>query len=278
MLDDTAKVVSLDVVVTPRGHDALVGIAVEERVPVSAATMRIAEHAIARMVRGLVPEDVLLRDATEVWVSFDRIERLSAAAADHLAKLGGTTALTARRSLEASRQIADLPVVAETMRDGLLSSVQAEAVADAATADPSAAARLVRTAQSTNVGELRAECLRTKAAADPDPDATYRRIDAERNARFSTDREGARILHVRGTVDRVSRIENALQPLVDGLFQAAWAEGRREPREAYVFDALVMLSERDELPDTTKKRASKPAAMMLFHLPFEGVGVRRARR
>jgi hypothetical protein len=234
-----------------------------------------------------------LRDATEVWASLDRIARLAAgaatllaarvdeagdwkragarSAADHLAKLGGTPALTARRALEASRQVAALPVVAEALRGGLLSGVQVEAVAGAATADPSAAGRPVRTAQSTNLGELRAECLRTKAAADPDPDATYRRIDAERRVRFSTDAEGGRSLYARGTVDRVSRIENALQPLVDGLFKAASAEGRREPREAYVFDALVMLAERDELPDTTKKRAPKPAAMMLFHLPFEAM-------
>jgi hypothetical protein len=234
---------SLDVVVTPRGHDVVVGISVEERVPVSAVTMRIAAHAIARMVRGLVPEDVLLGDANDVWSSFDRIERFAAAAktmlatrveeagdwkragarsaADHLAKLGGTTALTARRSLEASKQVAGLPVVAGAMREGGLSSVQVEAVAGAATADPSAVGRLLRTAQSTNLGELRAECLRTKAAADPDRDATHRRIDAERNARFYTDREGARNLYARGTVDRMSRIEEALEPLVDALFQTA---------------------------------------------------------
>src|SRR5579859_6692135 len=159
---------SLDVVVTPDCHAVVVGIAVEERVPVSAATMRIAEHAIARMVRGLVPEDVLLGDVGAVWVSFDRIERLAAAAktllaarvdkagdwkragarsaADHMAKLGGTTAIAARRALEASRQVADLPVVAEALRGGGLSSVQLEAVAGAATADPSASARLLRTA------------------------------------------------------------------------------------------------------------------------------------
>jgi hypothetical protein len=175
--------------------------------------------------------------------------------------------------MEASRQVTELPDVAEALRGGLLSGVQGEAVADAATADPSAAARLLRTAQSTNLGELRAECLRTKAAADPDPDATHRRIHAERRARFSTDAEGGRNLYARGTIDRVSRIENALQPLVETLFQTAWAEGRREPREAYVFDALVMLAEHDPAPeaDTTKKRAPKPAAMMLFHLPFEAM-------
>ena len=133
-----------------------------------------------------------------------------------------------------------------------------EAVADAATADPSASARLLRTARTTNLNELRAECLRTKAAADPDPDATYRRIHAAREARFYTDPEGARNLHVRGTVDRVSRIENALKPLVDELFKQAWAEGRPEPREAYVFDALVMLTEHEPVsdpnPDSRRRR------------------------
>src|SRR5713226_692905 len=97
--------------------------------------MRIAEHAIARMVGGLVSEDVLLCESKDVWSSFDRIERLAAAAktvlaarveeagdwkragarsaADHMAKLGGTTAIVARRALEVSRQVAELPVVAE---------------------------------------------------------------------------------------------------------------------------------------------------------------------
>jgi hypothetical protein len=120
------ELVSLGVVVSPSGHDVVVGIAVEERLPVSAVTMRIAALAIARMVRGLVPEDVLLGDANDVWLSFDRIERLATAAktllaarveeagdwkragarsaADHMAKLGGTTAHAARRALEASSE------------------------------------------------------------------------------------------------------------------------------------------------------------------------------
>jgi Domain of unknown function (DUF222) len=273
----------------------VVGISVEERVPVSAVTMRIAAHAIARMVRGLVPEDVLLGDANDVWSSFDRIERFAAAAktmlatrveeagdwkragarsaADHLAKLGGTTAVVARRALETSKQVAELPVIAEALRGGELSTMQVEAVAGAATADPSAAARLLRTARSTNIGELRAECLRTKVAADPDPDATYRRIAAERSARFYTDAEGGRNLHVRGTVDRVARIEKRLQPLVDELFKKASTEAQREPREAYVFDALVMLTEKEPASEQepTKRRAPKPAALMLFHLPFEAM-------
>jgi hypothetical protein len=271
----------------------VVGIVAGERVPVSAVTMRIAAHAIARMVGGLVPEDVRLGDANDVWASFDRIERLAAAAktllaarvdeagdwkragarsaADHMAKVGGTTAHVARRSLETSKQVAELPVVADALRGGLLSGVQADAIAGAAAVDPSAAAYLVRKAKTTNVGELRAECLRTKAAADPDPDATHRRIHAERCGRFYTDREGGRHLVARGTVDRVSRIEKALEPLVDDLLKAAWAEGRREPREAYVFDALVMLAEQDPVVEGTTNRSPKPRNMALLHVPFEAL-------
>ena len=266
---------------------------VEERLSVSLATMRIAERAIGQMVGGLDPSDVLLRDVTEVWSAFDRIERWAAgaktllaarvdeagdwkragarSAADHLAKLGGTTADVARRSLVTSQQVTDLPVVAEALRGGVLSTVQADAVAGAATADPSARGRLVRKAQSTNLGELRAECLRTKAAADPDLDATHRRIDAERCARFYTDPEGGRNLVARGTGDRMSRIEKALEPLIDDLFKTAWAEGRRVPREAYAFDALVMLTEQDSAPESDKKRSPKPRYTILLHAPFEAL-------
>jgi hypothetical protein len=124
----------------------VVGISVEERTPISAVTMRIAEHAIAQIVRGLVPEDVLLGDATDVWSPFDRIQRLAASAmtllaarvdeagdwkragarsaADHMVKLGGTTAHAARRALETSKQVAALPVVAEALRGGELSTAQ----------------------------------------------------------------------------------------------------------------------------------------------------------
>ena len=267
---------------------------VEERVRVTLATARIAERAFAMLVGALDPEDVLLRDVTEVWSTFGRIERMAASAqtllaarvdeagdwkqagarsaADHMAKLGGTTAKVAQRSLETSKQVAELPVIAEAMRSGELSSVQADAIAGAATADPSAEARLLRKAQTTKVGELREECLRTKVAADPDRDATHRRIHSERRLRFYTDSEGGRNLVARGTGDRVARIEQVLDPTIDDLFKQAWAEGRREPREAYAFDALVMLAEHDPAPEPDgKQRVPKPWCTALLHVPFEAL-------
>jgi hypothetical protein len=266
---------------------------VEERMRVTLATARIAEHAFALLVGALDPDDVLLRDVTEVWSTFGRIERMAASAqtllaarvdeagdwtragarsaADHMAKLGGTTAHAVRQSLETSKQVAELPAIADAMRGGLLSGVQADAIAGAATADPSAQARLLRKAKSTSLSELREECLRTKVAADPDPDATHRRIHSERRARFYTDREGGRNLAARGTADQVSRFEKALEPFIDELFETAWADGRREPREAYAFDALVMLAEQDPAEEPKKKRSPKPRYMALLDLPFEAL-------
>jgi hypothetical protein len=48
----------------------------------------------------------------------------------------------------------------------------------------------------------------------------------------------------------------ALESLIDDLYDRARADGRREPREAYAFDALVALAERDETMPT-KKRGNK---------------------
>ena len=177
--------------------------------------------------------------------------------AEHLAKLGGTTTSAARRALETSRNVYGLARVTDALRGGVFSVAQVEAIAPAAAADPAAEDRLVALAAATNVSELREECLRTTAAADPDPDATHRRLHAERRVRSYTDGGGGRNLAVRGPAERVARIEAALEPLIDDLYQQARAEGRREAREAYAFDALVALAERDDTTPT-KKRSTKP--------------------
>ncbi len=255
--------------------------------------MRIFERAFAAMVGGLEPDAVSRRDVTDVWSAFDRIERMASSAkvllaarvdeagdwkragarsaAEHLAKLGGTSANVARRSLETSKHVAQLPTVADAMRAGMLSHEQAGAIAGAGFADPSAVDRLLEAAAATNVTELRDECLRTKAAADPDRDATHRRIHGERCLRTYTDSEGARNLVVRGTAERVARIERALEPIIDDLFTKARADGRRELRAAYAFDALVMLAERDATSSTTKQRREKPRYLSLVHVSVEAL-------
>src|SRR5437879_947308 len=89
-----------------------------------------------------------------------------------------------------------VPAVRESER-----GVPVDAIAAAAAADAAAGDRLFCTASATSVTELREECLRTKAAADPDRDATHRRIHANRAYRTYADAEGAWNLVARGTAD-----------------------------------------------------------------------------
>jgi hypothetical protein len=257
--------------------------------------VRLAERLLGAAIEHLEPDDVALRDVCDVWVSFDRIERLAAnaktllaarveasgewkvagarSAASHLGRLSGSGTIQARRMIENSKALPRLAGVAGAMRAGVLSAAQVEAIVPAAAAEPAAESRLVGLASTTNITELREECLRRKAAADPDPDATHARIHAHRFLRAHTDGEGARVLSVRGTVDRVSMLERALEPCIDDLFERGRKNGRREPREAYAFDALLALAERSDAPTAPgkKPRAPKPRYLALLHVPFEAL-------
>jgi hypothetical protein len=141
----------------------------------------------------------------------DRIERLAAAmklrlarrvdeveqwkrsgyasAAEFLATQAGSSVATAKDMLGASSRLRSLPVVEDALRAGKLSGSQAVAVTDAAAMAPTAQARLVNQAQRSSLAELRQECLRTKAAADRDREATRARIHRERYLRTFTDAE-----------------------------------------------------------------------------------------
>jgi hypothetical protein len=117
-------------------------------------------------------------------------------------------------------------------------------------------------AQQTNISELRDECLRVKAAADPDPDITHGRIRRQRAVRTYTDGEGAWHLHANGPAESGSRIMRALEPLIDDMFETARKRDEHEPREAYAFDALVALADRDP----AQQRRHKPRYLGLLRV------------
>jgi hypothetical protein len=109
---------------------------------------------------------------------------------------------------------------------------------------PDAEDALLDTAATSSVGGLRDECAKAKAEADPDQAATERRIHARRSLRRYRDLEGAEHLHAVGTKRDMARLDQALKPILDELFEKARKDGVREPFEAYLFDALVALADR----------------------------------
>src|SRR3954451_21804129 len=125
-------------------------------------------------------------------------------AAHHLAHTSGIGVGKAKQQLETAERLKALPATAEAHRQGKLSPDKAAAVADAATADPSAERRLLEHAQRRSLGELKDECERVKPAADADPDSTHKRIHAERFCRRRKTGDGAGEITYRSTLEEAN--------------------------------------------------------------------------
>ena len=129
-----------------------------------------------------------------------------ASLADWLAALEGTSKSDAQDRVKASKRIRRLPRTKARLREGKLSKRQAQEVADGATADPHAEERLLDAAERDSLPELRDKVQRTKAAADPDPDATRARHHRDRYVRSWRDQDGALCFSVRGATDTGAEI------------------------------------------------------------------------
>jgi Domain of unknown function (DUF222) len=228
---------------------------------------------LAELVTAVDPDAVSGSTARMWWAEFDRVERLAAAgktllarrvaathradrsgsrtAAEELARKAGTTAGTAKDAVDTSHRLPDQPELDQAVRRGEVSPPQAALVSAAAAADPSAEQRLVELAPRVSLAELREECARVKAAADPDPEATNRRIHAQRRLRHYRDGEGGWNLSARGTAHAGAAFVTVLNAITDATFTAARRAGRHESVEAYAFDALMAMAEHAAESTTT---------------------------
>lgn len=162
-------------------------------------------------------------------------------AEDWLARTTDTSKGEANRMVETGKRLDELPATAEAAKRGDLSAKQAEAIAGAASADPSAERQLLESAKRKNLRGLQAECRRTKQNADPDPEATAKQVHAKRCYRTWTDDDGTGHLHLSGPPATIARMDNAIRHRSERIFRDARRAGRREPSEAYAFDAAEQL-------------------------------------
>ena len=235
---------------------------------------------LADLVDRLDPDAVSGTTAREIWAVLDKSERLCAAgktllarriaethqphtsgsktAAEDLARKAGTSTGAAKDTVDTSRRLAEQPGVEGALRKGELSLAQAALISSATATNPAEEKRLVELASRVSVAELREECARVKAAADPDPEARNRRLHAQRSLRRWVDGEGFWNLHAKGTPQAGAAFNVVLDALTDRLFKAAHQQGRREPIQAYAFDALTRLA--DQATDQATDRATGPSA------------------
>jgi hypothetical protein len=193
------------------------------------------EHVVAH-AKGRVARRV---DRSKVW------ERRGNKSAAHLvARVTGTSVGAAATVLDTAQHLESLPVTEQAYLEGRLSPVQAES-------------ELVDAAKDVPFASLRERAQRVKARG-VDLLERDRRIHAARQVRQWTDGEGAWNLSARGTITDGARVMAALKAEADTVFTEARAAGRREPMEAYAFDALVRLATRD--PGDTKGGSGGPKA------------------
>jgi Domain of unknown function (DUF222) len=180
----------------------------------------VVRDRLAELVDRLDPDLLTGGAARELWGVLDSAERLCAAGktllarriaathqrdrgsrtpAEELARHCGGTTGQAKDSIDTSQRLPELPPVEAALRRGHLSPAQANLISGAAAANPAEADRLVEAAATLSLPELRDECARVRAAADPDPQATNRRLHDQRYLRRYTDTEGAWNLHAKGT-------------------------------------------------------------------------------
>jgi hypothetical protein len=163
-------------------------------------------------------------------------------AAELLAAVTGSSLGAARQELQTSAALPAQPELRDGLKDGTLSAAQGAVIADAVTADPSAAGRLVDSAGRSNLNELKQQAGRVKAAADPDPTATHARIHRERRCTRHTDPDGTWVLTARGIAEDGAVIASALDALTDKRYRDRTLNTCRDGRDAAAFDALVDLA------------------------------------
>jgi hypothetical protein len=160
--------------------------------------------------------------------------------AEDIARRTGVSVGAAAEALKTAERIEELPAVGEAARRGALSPEQTAAVASAAALAPDEEHRLLGEAERLPLKELVAECGRTRAA-HTDAEAQRRRAHERRHVRKWQDPEGMGHLRAQGPADAIEAVWGRICAEQEAVFAAARVEGRREPTEAYAFDALERL-------------------------------------
>jgi hypothetical protein len=159
-----------------------------------------------------------------------------------LASVAGTTVGKARATIETAERLERLPATESALRAGRLSDAQAEVVARAASADPSAERQLLACASRSGVKGLKTEAARVEAAVSTNQDERYATVRARRFVRHRALSDVEGLLEMRGPLDKTAAVAAALVPYEREQFEQARGREVRELPEALAFDALVQLA------------------------------------
>ncbi len=161
-------------------------------------------------------------------------------AVQFVARTVGINPSEARRVISAANKLEDLPVADEAVREGRLSSRQAQMIADAASVNPGAERALLAAAAEGMV-PLRDACIVARARAEDPADRAARHHGA-RTLRTWTADDGMLEGHFRLEPEVGARFRAALDTETQRIFRSRRASGPRESPDAYAADALMNLA------------------------------------
>lgn len=192
---------------------------------------RVGKHAAA--MEAIVARRV---DASKAYVAagYRSTEQLVAAKS-------GTLHAHAAKVVETGRRLGAHAQTAAALREGRVSIEQAHAVTTAAAADPHAEGELLAFAERESLRRLEAKARDVRLAADVDRLGRYQRQRAARGVWHGIDKEGMGWGRWRLPPDDHVAVVSRLERQADREYRTAYAEGRREPHDRYVADALVTL-------------------------------------
>jgi 5-methylcytosine-specific restriction endonuclease McrA len=183
-----------------------------------------------------------------------------------LADVSGTTVGAAESMLHAVTRLDDQPVVGAAFRAGELSEVQTKEISAAAEKSPESQERLVGIARRRRpIKSLKQECARVIAASVEDDEAWAQELhDARRMSIW--DERGAVCANLRLAPDRGAGFSAAIEAETERLYREARAAGRREPRAAYMADAIANLVERGPTKPIDARLVVSQAALERGHV------------
>jgi hypothetical protein len=234
--------------------------------PVGVHDLELVARAVRFVARHLEPSDLSVDDLEAALVEAAAVEsmgatmkvllaaRLAATGAykatsasspqAHVARLTGVGPLTARAQIEAGEQLGTLEATVAAARSGQLSLGQVQAIAAAASVDPTAEDELLQSASHLTLGQLRHRCAEVIDAADDDPEAKRKRLHRGRAAHRYRTPDGFNHLHVRSSPEALAEIDVTLNEITNELFRDANRHGRKDRREALMADAMVEMARR----------------------------------
>jgi hypothetical protein len=234
----------------------------EEAVVVAGSIRSRMTAGIGRLLHDLEPDRMDADDAVAWLDFFVDIERMGAAgkallmkrvdetgrwkrdghrsAGHFLAARSGVGIGQAIAVVETSHRLQGLSATEQALRAGRLSEDQAREVTAAAAEAPHAECSLLECAQSDGLPGLKQLGARVKADAlsEEDCEERHARIHRRRSVRFWTDPDGAERGEWTATSDVGAHIRASIRAAQERIFRDARKAQRREPADAYAFDAF----------------------------------------